>query len=202
MIGVTDRGNTHLACARPALADQKPPRRNTQTGRPSTTAARSPAARPDSRASALQDAISHAVGADREFKTKSSVAAGSRQTGLILLALLMGVFAAYSFIAKPAFIWGAPVAAPPPDVQEANLRMSMFLFGMRVDRYKLANRSYPESLAELGDSIRGISYQRLSDSTFELRGTAANRDVVFRNDMRQDDFLGNSRELIQSRGRK
>ena len=144
----------------------------------------------------------HSVGEEREFKKKSSVASGSRQTGLIVLAVLMGVFSAYSFIAKPAFIWGAPVAAPPPEVQEANLRMSMFLFGMRVDRYKAANRSYPQSLEQMGDSIRGIAYTRLSDSTFELRGKAANREVVFRNDMRKNDFLGNSRELIQSRRRK
>ena len=184
------------------MAEQKPPRRNTQTGRPSTTAARSPAARRDSRASALKDAILHSVGADREFKKKSSVGGSSRQTGLIVLAVVMGAFSAYSFLAKPAFIWGAPVSAPPAEVQEANLRMSMFLFGMRVDRYKAANRAYPESLEEMGDSIRGISYTRLSDSTFELRGKAAHREVVYRNDMRPDDFLRNSRELIESRRRK
>lgn len=184
------------------MAEQKPPRRNTQTGRPPTTAARSPAARRNSRASALQDAITHSVGADREFKKQSAVVAGRRQTGLIVLAVVMGAFSAYSFIAKPAFIWGAPVAAPAPAVQEAHLRMSMFLFGMRVDRYRFANRAYPQTLAEMGDSIRGISYQRLSDSTFELRGKAANREVVFRNDMREGDFLGNARELIQSRPRK
>lgn len=144
----------------------------------------------------------HSVGQEREFKKKSSIGGGSRQSGLMVVAVMMGLFSAYSFLAKPAFIWGAPVAAPAPEVQEANLRMSMFLFGMRVDRYKSANRGYPESLAEMGDSIKGISYQRLSDSTFELRGKAANREVIFRNDMRQGDFLGNSRELIQTRRRR
>lgn len=190
------------AHARHPVAEQQPPRRNTQTGRPSTTAARSPTARRDSRASAIKDAIAHAVGADRDFKQKSTVIFGrTRRRGMIVLLVLMGAFTAYAWIARPAFIWGAPPAPPSPDVQEANLRMAMFLFGMRVDRYKMANRTYPQSLAELGDSVRGISYQRLSDSTFELRGTAANRDVVFRNDMRSADFLGNTRELIQSRRR-
>lgn len=82
------------------------------------------------------------------------------------------------------------------------MRMAMFLFGMRVDKHKAASGAYPESLAELGDSVRGISYARLSDSTFELRGTAAHRDIVFRNDMRSAEFLGNTRELIQSRRRR
>jgi len=142
------------------------------------------------------------VGAEKAFKKKSTIAGGSRQTGLIVLSVLMGAFTAYSWLAKPAFIWGAPVEAPPPAVQEANLRMSMFLFGMRIDKYKMTNRKYPESLDELGDSVRGITYERLSDSTFQLRGRAANHEVVFRNDMRQDEFLGNTRELIQSRRRK
>jgi len=185
------------------LAEQKPPRRNTQTARPSTTAARSPAARPDSRASALHDAITHAVETERDFRKKSSFTGGNgRRNGLLVLTALMAAFTLYAWIGRPAFIWGPPITPPPPEVQEANLRMAMFLMGMRVDKHRKEHRAFPESLAELGDSVRGMTYLRLSDSTFELRGKAANREVVFRNDMRADEFLGNTKEVIQSRRKR
>ena len=185
------------------MAEQKPPRRNTQTARPSTTAARSPAARRDSRASALHEAIAHSVETDREFKKKSLRSDGNgRRNTLIVLSVLMGAFTLYSWIGRPAFIWGPPIGPPPPEVQDANLRMAMFVTGMKLDKYKKEHRAYPASFAEFGDSVRGLSYERLSDSTFQLRGRAANREVVFRNDMRPDEFLGNTKDVIQSRRKR
>lgn len=182
---------------------EKPPRRNTQTARPSTTAARSPAARRDSRASALHDAITHSVATDREFKKKSSFAGGTgRRNSLLVLSALMAAFTLYSWIGRPSFIWGPPIAPPAPEVQDANLRMAMFLMGMRVDKYKKEHRGYPESLAEVGASSKDMRYQRLDDSTFELRGKAANHEIVFRNDMRSDEFLGNTKDIIQSRRKR
>ena len=78
----------------------------------------------------------------------------------------------------------------------------MFLFGMKVDRFRKQTGSYPESLAAMGDSIPGIGYARVSDSTFELRGRASNQEIVFRSDMRAADFLGNTKELILSRRKR
>ena len=119
-----------------------------------------------------------------------------------MLAVALLAASAYSWIAKPELIWGTPAPAPAPEVQQANLRMSMFLFGMKVDRFRKQTGSYPESLAAIGDSIPGISYTRVSDSTFELRGRAANQEIVFRSDMPGADFLGNTKELIQARRKR
>lgn len=188
--------------AQTRLAEQKPPRPNPQSGRPSTTARSAPARR-DSRASALHEAIAHSVQTDREFKKKSTISSGEgRRNGLIVLTVLMSAFTLYAWIGRPAFIWGPPITPPPPEVQEANLRMAMFVLGMRVDRFKKEHRAYPQSLSEVGDSIRGMSYQRLNDSTFELRGKAANREIVFRNTMASDEFLGNTKDIIQTRRKR
>ena len=151
----------------------------------------------------MREAISHAVETDREFKRKSSGPGGERAGKLLVVAtVVLLAVTSYSWIVKPQAIWGAPAKPPAPEVQQANLRMSMFLFGMKVDRFKTKSGSYPESLAEMGDSVPGIGYARLSDAAFELRGRAANREIVFRSDMRGDEFLGNARELIQSRPRR
>ncbi len=184
------------------MAEQKPPRRNTQTGRPPATATQKPAGR-DSRASALHDAITHAVETERDFKRKSSFTGGNgRRNTLLVLTGMMAAFTLYAWIGRPAFIWGPPLTPPPPEVQDANLRMAMFLAGMRVDQYKKEHRNFPESLADLGDGPKAITYQRLTDSTFELRGKAANHEVVFRNDMSASEFLGNTKDIIQARRKR
>lgn len=147
--------------------------------------------------------MSHAVETDREFKKKSSVTIGAGRGRLLSIAtVVLLALSAYSWLAKPAIIWGAPVPAPAPEVHQANLRMSMFLFGMKVDRFKTKNGSYPETLSAMGDSVRGIGYARLNDSTFELRGRAADQEIVLRSDMSAAEFLGNTKELIQSRRRR
>ena len=147
--------------------------------------------------------MSHAVETDREFKKKSSVTTGAGRGRLLSIAtVVLLALSAYSWLAKPAIIWGAPVPAPAPEVHQANLRMSMFLFGMKVDRFKTKSGSYPETLSAMGDSVRGIGYARLNDSTFELRGRAADQEIVLRSDMSAAEFLGNTKELIQSRRRR
>ncbi len=153
--------------------------------------------------STLRDAVAHAVETDREFQKKSTLTTGAGR-GKLLGALTVALLAAsaYSWIAKPAFIWGAPVPAPAPEVQQASLRMSMFLFGMKVDRFKKQSGAYPESLSAMRDSIAGIAYVLLNDSTFELHGRASNQKIVFRSDMPAAEFLGNTKELIQSRRKR
>ena len=147
--------------------------------------------------------MAHAVETDREFQKKSALTAGGGRGKLAsLLAIALVAASAYSWIAKPAMIWGAPVPPPAPEVQQANMRMSMFLFGMKVVRFRKQTGSYPESLAAMGDSIQGISYARVSDSTFELRGRASNHEIVFRSDMSAADFLGNTKELILARRKR
>ena len=147
--------------------------------------------------------MAHAVETDREFQKKSSFASGGGRGKLVsTLTIALLAASAYSWIAKPALIWGAPVPAPAPEVQQANLRMSMYLFGMKVDRFRQKTGSYPESLAAMGDSIPGIGYARVSDSAFELRGRASNHEIVFRSDMRAAEFLGNTKEIILSRRKR
>lgn len=182
-----------------------PPRRPTQSGPPSTNRPRSSTTPPveNARASTLREAVTHAFETDREFrKTSSNTAGEGRARRLLVLTIAMIAVSAYSWVARPQFIWGAPVEPPPPQIQQADMRISMFLFGMKVDRFRKKNGAYPETLAALGDSIRGIRYVLLNDSTFELRAKAANHEIVFRSDTTAADFLGEARDLIQSRRKR
>ena len=187
------------------MAETGPPKRPTQSGRPSSTQRPQNSTTPpvgSARASALRDAVAHAVETDREFKKKSSIAGGNRGAGRYAIVAIALVVTLYSWVGRPQFIWGAPAPAPSPELQSADLRMTMYFFAIKVERYRKQHGTYPSSLREIGDSVPGLTYSLVDGTTYELRGTAANREVVLRSDMSGAAFLGNAKELIQTRRKR
>ena len=187
------------------MAEPTPPKRPTQSGRPSSTnRPRSSTTEPvvNARASTLRDAVAHAVETDRAFKTRGALTGGRGRAGRYALVAIAVIVTVYSWVGRPQFIWGAPPALPSPEVQNADLRMSMFFFAIKVERYRKLHGTYPSSLRDVGDSVPGLRYSLLDGNTYELRGTAANREVVLRSDMSGAQFLGNAKELIQSRRKR
>jgi hypothetical protein len=187
------------------LAEPTPPKRPTQSGRPSSTnRPRSSTTQPvgNTRASALRDAVAHAVETDREFKKKGAFSGGNGRAGRYAVVAITLAVTLYSWVGRPEFIWGAPVASPPPEIQNADLRMSMYFLAIKVERYRKQHGTYPASLRDVGDSVPGLRYSLLSSNTYELRGTAANRESVLRSDMKGAEFLGNAKELIQTRRKR
>lgn len=187
------------------MAEPTPPKRPTQSGRPSSTdRPRSSTTQPvgNARASTLRDAVAHAVETDREFKKKGSFTGGNGLAGRYAIVAIALVVTIYSWVGRPQFIWGAPVPAPSPEIQAADLRMSMYFFAIKVERYRKQHGSYPSSLRDVGDSVPGLRYSLVSSSAYELRGTAANHEIVLRSDMSGTEFLGNAKELIQTRRKR
>ena len=150
------------------------------------------------RALLLRDVMDHAVKVHKET-TKPFAVKRSRARPILLgstMTLLLA-FAAYSWIARPAFIWG-PTAAPLPAAeQEAGLRFAMFLLSQRVEGYRVTQGTLPTSLVSVGESLPGVTYSVVSEGVFELRATSNGKQLVFRSDQPADDFLGNSPNIIQ-----
>lgn len=147
---------------------------------------------------ALRDVMDHAVSFHREVAEAKPVRSRSfRNTGILLLCVPLLAFSAYSWIARPAFIWGAAIEPLPPERVEANLRFAMYLFAQRIEQYRAEEGGYPPSLDAVGDSVPGVYYMPVSDSVFELRATQPGRAIVFRSNESPDTFLGNSVAIIQ-----
>ena len=142
--------------------------------------------------------------AEKSFK-KKTVARTSNARLVILLSVALPLlgFSLYSWIARPAFIWG-PAARPMlPAEADANLRMAMFLLGMRLDAYREERGYYPASLDAIGESLPGVSYELVTDSIFELRGVVGQHPIIFRSDMTADEYLGKTKSIISgSRSRR
>lgn len=148
------------------------------------------------RALAVRDVMEHAVKVQREITAPKRLQRSRARLvlGLVLCVPLLAL-SAYSWIAKPEIIWGPRPHAGVPR-REANARVAMFLVAQRLEAHRASEGSYPASLAAIGDGATGLSYRRLTDSTYELRDSTVGRGLVLRSGERPDVFLGNSLRVI------
>jgi len=160
----------------------------------STSAQRPPAGKSAEleRALALRDVMDHAVRVQKETPGAKGLGA-SRVRGIVLLVTCIALlsFSAYSWFARPAFIWG-PQTHPSAARQEAGARLAMVLLAQRLDSYRQTNGAFPASLAEIGEGRSGIRFRAVGDSAFELRDSVDTRELVLRSTDQRDAFLGNS----------
>lgn len=151
---------------------------------------------------ALREVMDHAVRAERANRGPQVVHRGrGGQVFAVVACMALLTFSAWSFIARPAFIWGASTTMPVAQ-EGANARVALFMLAERLRAFRAQAGYYPASLAEIGEQSASIRYRRLSDSLFELRTTLADSSaVVYQSDQPADAFLGNSLDQITNRPR-
>lgn len=141
--------------------------------------------------------MDHAVRVQREITAIKPLGPSRlrRITTVVLCVALLGA-SAYSWIAKPEFIWGAS-ATVSPHRQDAEMRFGMFLLAQRLEAFRAQTGHYPAALGDIGESVEGLSYRLVTDSVFELQALTDTGSLVMRSDQPMDVFLGNSVQLIQ-----
>jgi hypothetical protein len=146
--------------------------------------------------------MDHAVRVHKEItKPTARKKSNARLITLGVMCTALVGLSAYSWLARPAFIWGTPAAPLPTIEQEAGLRMTMYFAAQRVEAYRKSAGTLPSSLTAIGEGIPGVTYAIVGDGVFEMRGTANGKSVVLRSDQSPDEFLGNSGNVIQGLGR-
>jgi hypothetical protein len=147
----------------------------------------------------LRDAVRHSVQIEREAALAMiPKRSRAKPIALGLLLVLAAAFSAWSFVAKPAFIWGAGVTPISPERTEASARLAMYLQARRLDLYREREGEYPEALATVGGET-SLGYQRATDTSFVLTITIGGTRLELASGSDREAFLGNSRELIQQK---
>ena len=147
---------------------------------------------------ALRDVMQHVVEVEKENRKRPGGAPSrSRTIALVVVCVVMAGASAYSWFARPEFIWGPRGHADTPTRAVASERSTLFLLSRRIESYKRANGSYPADLSVLGGRIpSGVTYALVSDGVYRLTARGPSGDVTYQSDKPADQFLGNSMRML------
>jgi len=146
---------------------------------------------------ALRDVMQHAVREQREITDPKPLdRRRSRRIVVAIVCVALLALSAYSWLARPEFIWGPSARSVPVERRDASLRFTMYLLARRIEAFRKSQGSYPASLDALGPAPAGISFHALGDSAFELRATNNGTPIVFRSQDAPDAFLRGSPRII------
>ncbi len=153
-------------------------------------------------ASALADVLEdQALKARRRAEASKPMA---WRTGPLLLGALafLSALSVYLWFGNPA--WLEPAAPEPqsPAVQDAGLRMEVYLQALRVEEFLKEEGRLPNSLEEAGDPFTQVSYERLDRERYRmsLAGPDFDLTVTYLSTEPLDEFLGNASRVIREGG--
>src|SRR5690606_32530471 len=107
---------------------------------------------------AVRAAVTERQQTPAEARMAAKAAAANRQTGLVVLLLVVWGLLAWVWIARPEWAFG-PKARPPASqaVEEAEVRYALYLMRGRVEQFRRAQGYLPATLANVGRVERGVT---------------------------------------------
>jgi hypothetical protein len=155
-----------------------------------------PTGKPDRRA--LLQAYQEVVRTTKEKPARVKAAPPTHRTFWITTGLTIAGLAAL-LVFQPGWMFSRPPAEP-PQLQEASLRIRMFVEIERVDRFKVAKGRLPTSLLEAGGDTTGLRFAP-AGVTYTLVGWNGPLQLRYTSDGSAEAFLGNSYQLVRERGK-
>jgi hypothetical protein len=160
-----------------------------------------PTGKPDRRA--LLQAYQDVVRATQERPAPRRLMVPDRTPFWIgVILLILGLIALLVF--QPGWLFNRPPAES-PQVQEASLRIRMYVEIDRVERFRQAHGKLPVNLAEAGGDSTGLSFEHRGEG-YILSGSNGQIQLRYQSGESPEAFLGNSyqavRERSQVRGKK
>lgn len=153
-----------------------------------------PAGRLDRRA--LLEAYQEVVRTTKARPSVKRLVAPTRQPYWMAIGVTIAGLAAL-LIFQPSWMFNRPPAES-PQMQEASLRVRMYVEIDRVDRFKQEKGRFPTTLLEAGGDTLGITYDRRGEG-YVLSGHNGPIALRFTYGSSPEAFLGNSYRLIQER---
>lgn len=112
-------------------------------------------------------------------------------------ATIAGLVALLVF--QPRWLFNRP-APETPQLQEASLRIRMYVEIDRVERFKAAQGRWPTDLLEAGGDSSGLTFERRAEG-FILSGSNGVIQLRYQSGSPPEAFLGSSYDLVRGRGK-
>jgi hypothetical protein len=130
-------------------------------------------------------------------RTKPMESYRARPMVLALLALVSLSLAIWSYVARPAWVFGPGLSHFSVAQREGHMRYAMFLAAQRVLSYRDSAGGLPATLRETGEAWPGMSY-RVNGAIFELTADGASGTrISYRSSQDPREFLGSAATLLR-----
>jgi hypothetical protein len=171
-----------------------------------TGPAQPPAGTPTPEKQALLEAFDEVLKAEAETRDQAPGRAPSRpwpvHPVVVLALLVLAGTGTYIGVVRPPWLFQRGMPPESASIQDASLRMGMAVQYQRIERFRQANGRLPESLAQVGEPMQGISYERLGTDQFVLRGRNGGVSLELHSTDAVREFVANSYMVIQRRGQR
>lgn len=121
-------------------------------------------------------------------KSRNGVRLSMAAIALALAALL---------VAQPAWLFPRPPTESPA-LQEASLRVRIYIETERIERYRRNEGRLPATLLESGGDTTGLKYAQ-DGRSYTITGENGGIELTYRSTTAAAEFLGNSYDLIKAR---
>lgn len=146
----------------------------------------------DALADVLQDQARHAEARERAEVPRDR----SSPLHWVVLAVLFA-FNAYLWLASPEWLQPEPPPEPSLELEEAGLRIEMYMQAARIEAFREAEGRLPATLLEAGEPIEDIEYERIDARTYQLRAASERMSLEYVSTDRLETLLANAREVIR-----
>jgi hypothetical protein len=145
---------------------------------------------------ALLQAYQEVVRTTKRKPTPKKTAGPDRRPFWIAVgATIAGLVALLVF--QPRWVFNRPPAEP-PQLQEASLRIRMYVEIDRVEHFKALKGRWPVNLAEAGGDSTGLTFERRGQG-YILSGRNGVIELRYKAGASPEAFLGNSYEMVRGR---
>jgi hypothetical protein len=125
--------------------------------------------------------------------------AGRIRPSILMLAALSFFLCTYLYIERPDWLFPDSRPLESVAIKEASLRIGMANVAQHIERYRQQNGKLPETLAEVGTQMQGMTYAPVDSTGWRLMGTHAGIELTLDSGQPLPKFLGNSFEVITRR---
>ena len=154
------------------------------------------------KAKAILDVVQHSARFTRAVALAKPIESVRGRTIIVAaLAAPLLLLTAYTYIARPDWVFGARPTIGSIERREAYQRFVMSLVAYRVEYFRATNQGQlPQTLVEVGEEWPGIGYTVVDRERglYELHGTGVLPDPIrYRSDQRVADFVGTSTRFLR-----
>ncbi|MGD2069260.1 MAG: hypothetical protein PVI57_11350 [Gemmatimonadota bacterium] len=138
-----------------------------------------PGLSPETERARAVEAVLADQSARRDVRSRPPRGRRSTTRGRLAALVVVSTVAVWVWLAVPAWMSPSPPPPMPERLEEAALRMVVYLQAQRVELFRRDRGRLPDALEETGEPLPGVRYERLDSRTFRLHAVGRRDTLLY-----------------------